>query len=331
MSASKRAVKTPFEGPFKELCIEYLRMKELRGCKPKAQRYGLISLNRHLVEVCGHTDVSITAEDVDTWVLQAETKHGREKRFSVIDQFADFATSKGYDGIYRGDFRQYGGAPRFEARVLDDGEVASFFAAADAVERIPQAVVFDHSTLFPLLVRILYGCGLRVSEGIGLKTDDINFETGAISVLDSKNGDSRLVYASDTLMAAIERYLGVVNAVVGDGFLLRGIDGRMYSRHSAEKTMRRVCAAAGLAGDGQQPLRLHDLRHNFAIRAMERMVDEGFDLYATIPYLCRYMGHKDVRSTEYYIRLAPRGFSRVTDRMSEFAPDLIPDMEGGMR
>lgn len=330
MSASSRKAKTPFEGPFKELFIEYLRVKELRGCKVECQRPGLVSLNRFLVETRGHTEVTITEGDLDAWVLQSESRKGRENRFSIIDQFSDFAASKGYGDICRGESRFYRGAPDFQARILDDDELSAFFAAADAVEHVQQFIVYDHAMLFPLLVRLLYGCGLRISEGTGLRVNDIDFDTGALRILESKNGDSRLVYASDTLMAAIERYMGAITAHEGDGFLLRGVDGRAYRPHGAEMIMKRVRAAAGLEGEGQQPLRLHDLRHNFAVRAMEKMVDDGFDLYATIPYLCRYMGHSDVRSTEYYIRLAPRGFSRIMDRMDAFAPEVIPDLEGDL-
>ena len=56
------------------------------------------------------------------------------------------------------------------------------------------------------------------------------------------------------------------------------------------------------------------------------MVDEGFDLYASMPYLREYMGHESNEDTEYYIKLVPRGFHRIVDRMETHAPGIIPDL-----
>lgn len=320
-----------FEGPYKDLLIEYLRARELRGYECEHYRYHLSSLNSFLVSERGHDSVAVTAEDVDEWVTLAPTKGGRESRFSVIDMFCAFLQSKGYDGIARMNRRCYMAAPEFRARILEDAELASFFAACDSIGEDRPRLVYDHAKLFPLLARLLYGCGLRISEGLGLKVGDIDFDTGAMRILDSKNGDSRIVYASDSLMASVERYMAAIRAVDGDGYLLRGVDGRMYHVAAAHRMMRAVSEAAGLEGDGQQSLRPHDLRHNFAVRAMEKMADEGYDLYAAIPYLCKYMGHRDVRDTEYYIQLVPRGYARITDRMERFAPDVVPDLGGGLR
>lgn len=314
-----------FDGPYKELIIEYLRMRSLKGFTEN-YKYHLTSLNRFLVQDRGHDDVTITEDDVCAWVSLATSLDGKMGRFCVIDQFAAYLLSKGYEGIYRGQARQFCNGKRFEARILSDGELASFFNAADHIQRRSQDATYDHATVFPMLVRLLYGCGLRLSEATGVKTSDIDLETGAINIIEGKNGNSRIVYASDSLVRYIERYMETICALPGEGHLLRGHDGRPYANVTAEKMMRKVRRAAGLDDDGAQPLRLHDLRHNFAIRAMEKMADEGFDLYAFAPYLCEYMGHKDIKSTEYYIKLSLYSHPRVLEKMHAYASDVIPDV-----
>lgn len=322
MEQSKKPL---FEGPYKKLIIDYLEIRTLRGLSGE-YKYQMSALNRFLVEERGHDEVMIAEEDVAAWVNRSDSLKGKQTRFAVIDQFSAYLIAKGYENVYRGDSRQYCNAPAFRARILDDTELAAFFDAADSIERGPRDTTYDHATVFPMLVRLLYGCGLRLSEGTGLKAGDIDFDTGAIRILDSKNGNCRIVYGSDSLIDYIGRYMRTVRANPGDGYLLRGHDGRQYANQSAQKTMRKVCGAAGLEGNGQQPLRLHDLRHNFAVRAMEKMVDEGFDLYASMPYLREYMGHESIEDTEYYIKLVPRGFHRIVDRMETHAPGIIPDL-----
>lgn len=313
-----------FDGPYRDCFIEFLSIKEMQGCSLKPQLYALASINRFLVEERGHADATVTEEDVREWVSRGSTSGGREQRFSRITAFCTFLASRGHDA-YIGDARMYRGGVPFSARILDDAELAAFFAAADGMRSMGQT--YDHPVLFPTACRLLYGCGLRIGEATGLRIDDIDFCTGRIDIIGGKNGDSRVVYAPDSLMEAIERYASTLSAVRGEGFLLRGCDGRAYSRPSAEKAMRIVRAAAGLDGGGRQPLRLHDLRHNFAVRAMEKMSAEGMDVYAAMPYLCRYMGHADIRETEYYIRLAPRGHARISAMAESFAEGIVPTIE----
>lgn len=143
----------------------------------------------------------------------------------------------------------------------------------------------------------------------------------------SKNGDSRIVYASESLTKVIGDYLGRLRAYEGDGHLFRGADGRPYHKEAAEAVMRKVRKDAGIEGGGQQSLRIHDLRHNYAVRAMEKMLDEGMDLYASMELLCLYMGHQSIHETEYYIRLSKSRHRRVIEKTEGIGLTVFPEIE----
>ena len=68
-----------------------------------------------------------------------------------------------------------------------------------------------------------------------------------------------------------------------------------------------------LRPDGTPP-RLHDFRFTFAINALEKMDKEGQDLYTTLPILCKYLGHKNIEATEYYLLLAQDYFINITNK-----------------
>ena len=70
--------------------------------------------------------------------------------------------------------------------------------------------------------------------------------------------------------------------------------------------------------------RIHDLRHTFCVHTLEQMDKRGFDLYASAPLLCAYLGHKTISETEYYLRLVDENFRDIEEKSRRYAPGLFP-------
>lgn len=68
---------------------------------------------------------------------------------------------------------------------------------------------------------------------------------------------------------------------------------------------------------GRAP-RAHDLRHSYAVACLGKMQASGVDVYAALPLLATYMGHADIVSAEYYLRLDPSAWGSI-DRVMEGA------------
>ena len=62
--------------------------------------------------------------------------------------------------------------------------------------------------------------------------------------------------------------------------------------------------------------RVHSFRHTFCVHRLKIWVLDKKDITALFPYLCAYMGHKDTRCTEYYLRLT-----------ADLYPDIIHKTE----
>ena len=58
---------------------------------------------------------------------------------------------------------------------------------------------------------------------------------------------------------------------------------------------------------------MHDLRHTFAVHSLRKMINEGMDIYCTLPFLASFLGHKNIYSTEKYLRLVEEDFSKVVN------------------
>ena len=73
-------------------------------------------------------------------------------------------------------------------------------------------------------------------------------------------------------------------------------------------------------------LRIHDLRHTYAVHALEFSISKGMDPYCSLPALSTYMGHKGIESTEYYLRLTKQYFVNVLNYTQEQADTIFPEV-----
>lgn len=143
------------------------------------------------------------------------------------------------------------------------------------------------------LLEVLYACGARVSEAVGLRTDDLEPQLRVLR-LHGKGDKMRVVPVGARARAAVERWLAVGRPQVSRGdrtpalFLTRS--GRPLHRNDA---WRRVQAAALQAGLPR--VTPHTLRHSFA----SHLLAGGADLRAVQEML----GHASIRTTEVYTHL----------------------------
>lgn len=73
--------------------------------------------------------------------------------------------------------------------------------------------------------------------------------------------------------------------------------------------------------------RIHDLRHTFAINSLEQMMQKGFDMYTSLPILSKYLGHKGIKETEYYLRLIPKYHQNIEKLNNECFGKIFPEVE----
>ncbi len=145
------------------------------------------------------------------------------------------------------------------------------------------------------MLELLYATGLRVSELVGLRLDQLNLRVGAVRVV-GKGGKERLVPIGEDARDWLERYLNEVRAGLARG---RRLDTVFPTPRRASMTrqafwvlIRRYAAAAGIRGS----ISPHQLRHAFATH----LLAHGADLRAVQMLL----GHQNVTTTQIYTHVA---------------------------
>jgi integrase/recombinase XerC len=158
-----------------------------------------------------------------------------------------------------------------------------------------------------LILELLYGCGIRNSELVGIDVDDVRFSNDLILVR-GKGRKQRLVPFGDGVRAALEAYLPVREKLLAEkkkpaancALLLNGRGGRLTTR-SVGRIVKSMAVAAGLSPE----VHPHTLRHAFGTH----MLEEGADLRA----IQELLGHERLSTTQRYTQLSVKQMMRVYD------------------
>jgi integrase/recombinase XerD len=161
------------------------------------------------------------------------------------------------------------------------------------------------------LFELIYSCGLRVSEAVGLTVERVSISEGALRVM-GKGSRERMVPLGERAKHQLELYLSssrpalAGRAPANELFLGRG--GRKLSRKTVWKTFKRLAVSAGLEA------KVHTLRHSFATHLLQG----GADLRSVQELL----GHADIGTTQIYTHVSQEVLKRTHE---EFHPRGMPD------
>lgn len=176
----------------------------------------------------------------------------------------------GYEDIYTGhdDTRIF--KSDFIPYVFSRDETDRMFLA---LSKLCRDVPGYDSDTFRMAMLLYYCCGFRKSEVQNLKVEDIEFQTGKITVLHGKNDVSRIVVASSSLLEEMRAYhRKYLQDAALESHFLHGPKSSRYNESMLYGKFRWLLTEAGIPPkpDGGRQ-RLHDVRHTFCVRALEQM------------------------------------------------------------
>ena len=179
-------------------------------------------------------------------------------------------------------------------------------------------------TTFRILLLVLYGAGLRPSEGLRLRCCDVDLDERVLAVWDTKFFKSRLVPIGRTLAAALFTYHKARQRLP----MPAGTHSAFFTAHTGvpitlsklEKVFARLRQHAGIQsppGARWQP-RLHDLRHSFALHRLIAWYREGVDVQARLPLLSTYLGHVNLSGTQTYLTMTHELLAEASKRFERY-------------
>lgn len=166
-----------------------------------------------------------------------------------------------------------------------------------------------HNPKHVAILAIAYSAGLRVSEVVALRPEDLDRDRGLINVRGGKGRKDRHTLLSQLALDLVDAYL---NGADPGRWLFPG---SRPDRHLSTRSVQKVTAAARRRAGITKPLTPHVLRHSFATHLLERGID--------LRVIQELLGHASVRTTEIYTHVSRRHLQSIASPL-----DLPPSEDG---
>ncbi len=163
-------------------------------------------------------------------------------------------------------------------------------------EEVKRLIDFAGSYKSRIMIQFLYSSGLRLSEFINLKINDLELKEKIGWVRRGKGSKDRMFLLSDTIIKELEKYMLTLDP--DEKYLFPGIEGHISARN-VQKIIENATEKAGL----RKKVHPHMLRHCFATHLLEAGVD--------IRKIQELLGHSSLSTTELYTHVSMQQLKKV--------------------
>jgi integrase len=314
-----------FTSPLGSLLKQYVQYRRMRGYTSPTGVEDIRQFDVYAGTSPIATD-QLTKELVESYIASrpGEKPATQAHRISTVRCFGIYLTRCGADayvlpyGVHN--VAKYGFVPH----VLSTEEIVRLISAADSWPRRSNSP--RRHIVLPMLLRLIYGCGLRISEACHLQTGDVDLQTGVLLVRAAKFNKERYVPMAPSLLLRCHRY--AIQASVGtqhESPFLPSSTGGFYHRTTIGYAFRQCLTIAGIPHFDDGPT-VHSLRHSFAVHNLVKWGTQGKNLDALLPYLSAYMGHENLLGTERYLRMTMEMFPEIRERISSGCSWVMPEV-----
>jgi integrase/recombinase XerD len=295
---------------------EYLVLKRMAGFKYQREGRLMEMFDQYCFDI-GFSGDRLSIDLVNgfcygVYYEKASTRYQKEKLLSGL---AEHLCAIGFPS-YICPRKSANKKPPYVPYIFSEKELRCLFRAADT---FPSHRLSNRHVVDSIMFRMIYGCGLRLSEALNLKLKDIDISEGTLAILQSKNNKDRKIPMAESLVDRCKKYNKGMHLFSDENdYYFKSPFNRRLDKSAAYRRFREYLWQAGIPHSGHGP-RIHDLRHAYCIHCLKRWVLAGKNLTNLFPYLSVYLGHADFRGTQYYLRLT-----------AELYPDLISKTEAAL-
>lgn len=294
----------------------YLGVRRTSGFELKNDDYLLHSYGRFAAErgesrVCAATAVA--------WAARTTSVVQRDVRLNTVCRFARFVCLEDAG-------HELPPAAHFACRktrrlpyLYSDAELERLIEAA--LQLGPPGALRPDT--YATLIALLSATGLRISEALALRFGDVSSES--LLIRKAKFRKSRLVPLHNTAVSGLERYFERRRQFATDHNCVFITDqGQPLSYGAVHRTFQKLLRAAEFwPASGKPRPHLHDLRHRFAVRALETAAQSPGSPSQHMLALATYMGHANINDTYWYLEATPellRGIATACEAFCERRP-----------
>ncbi len=162
-------------------------------------------------------------------------------------------------------------------------------------EEVKRLIESTNNIKHKLIIKLIYGCGLRVSEIVNLKRYDLNFNEDLIHIRLSKGKKDRFVKIPSSIKQELESYCEINSSEI----LFPSNRGGKLTKDTIQKIVRNSAKKAGIL----KRVYPHLLRHSFATHLLENGTD--------LRIIQKLLGHSDIKTTQIYTQISQASIKNV--------------------
>jgi len=295
----------------------YIHEKELLGFKATQLKWILLEFDKFFAQT-SKKDLFISSGDIKNWASTrtCDKPNTLYQKYCAMAKFCRYMCLVGYECYIP--TRPKKRITSYMPTIFTHEQMRAIFNVCDNM------VMKEHHAksimiIIPVLLRMLYSTGIRISEALSILNKDVDFDRKVIVLNDTKNRCQRLAPINESLEHVLRQYINYRNRIPVPGVehtnshLFVSTTGKPCSRRAVLKYFHRIIEECGILRrcDQRGPM-VHEIRHSAAVHSLVKLTQDGMDIYASLPLLAAFMGHKKVLDTETYVRLT-----------QEMYPDLL--------
>ncbi len=219
-----------------------------------------------------------------------------EKKFKSIEKIKKFLLIKQTKGQSPQTINLYLNSIKFFYRDILKSQEKIDLKFAKRNKKLP--VVLSHDEIkkilnqiknqkHKLMIALTYGAGLRISEVINLKVQDINLDELTIHLKQAKGKKDRITILPEKIKKDLENFV----ANKKNNYVFESERKGKLSERTAQKVFEKALKNAKI----KKPATFHSLRHSFATHLLENGVD--------VRYVQELLGHANIRTTQIYTKV----------------------------
>ena len=247
--------------------------------------------------------------------------------YNYISHYNVFARYLNSIGIYAYELELPKLKSDYTPYIFDDEEWRRIIDASDNLNIVRCPL---YSIQMPVFIRILYGCGTRVTETLRIKVEDVNLDEGLIHLRETKNKRERLIPIDNTLTEILRRYIFMRKLKHSDFLFKSQRKYEYWNIHSVENCFEHILKNANIVFTREKPNdsgpTLHCLRHTFVLNSLKKSDKNGCTFEETAPFLSAYLGHASLYETDKYLKFSYELYDEAVSLIESYTSELFPEV-----
>jgi len=185
---------------------------------------------------------------------------------------------------------------------------------------------------FPMILRLMCGCGLRIGETLSLKMKNVDIDLGMLTLKHTKGDKQRLVPMHPSLTECLRQYC-MAMGITGypEAYLFPTSDALepvtvQNVQHKFNSILEQGNAFLHGRKKHQRGPCMHCLRHVFVFKSFAKAEKAGRRIDDIIPYLSIYLGHDSLKETDRYLKFSSEMFPDAMELFDSYTAQIFPEV-----